>query len=72
MTIMDKINAMTVAAGGNPSGGSIVDCLANLAKVKGVEIDGNAADNLPGNLSIAEAMAAVLTPAEQEEVLGEG
>lgn len=65
MTIMDTINAMTVAAGGTPSGGSIVDCINNLTVAKGGQPSGgsiadaiNAYNSIPTEV-VAETPAVV-------------
>jgi hypothetical protein len=57
-SIMDAINEATVAAGGLPSGGSIVDCVRHFASVTG---HGSSEELLGGNVNISNAARALAT-----------
>lgn len=62
-SIMDAINEATVAAGGHPCGGSIVECIKNYKKVTDGAVP---SELLGGNVNISDAAKLVLSTAEDE------
>lgn len=63
-SIMDAINDATIAAGGQPCGGSIVDCLKNYYLAVNGEVP---AELMGGNVSISDLTKAVTTPAVPDD-----
>lgn len=58
-SIMDSINEATVAAGGQPSGGSIVECLKHYYRVT----TGDVPDELKGgNVNISDLAKNLIMP----------
>lgn len=63
-SIMDAINDATIAAGGQPCGGSIVDCLKNYYLAVNGDVP---AELMGGNVSISDLTKAVTTPAVPDD-----
>lgn len=63
-SIMDAINDATIAAGGQPCGGSIVDCLKNYYLAVNGDVP---AELMGGNVSISDLTKAVTTPADSDD-----
>lgn len=63
-SIMDAINDVTVAAGGKPCGGSIVDCIRHYSETVNGSIP---ADLQAGNATISDAAKAILSASSESE-----